>query len=164
MAELEARVKEERVCINCNDSFLFHYPLGQAAGFVNPNLKEGEIDTWTLCRDCSPLLCSLCKKTMCNSAEEMTAKKCHGCPDEKCLKCHASVRHQASLVHKLCLACFEKSVCTQCNLYSSTCLIRGSSKLCQQCITCSACSNPLPTEAEQQAQMCTSCIEMLEDN
>ena len=161
--EMKARVKEDRTCINCDLHFVFAYPLGKEAGCQNPDVKVGEIDPWTLCEVCTSLLCPLCKKQMGNSAEEMNAGKCSACPDERCITCRAPVRHQISLVHSLCFSCYDKSVCTKCFQYSPTCRVRGNSKLCQQCITCSVCQDPLPTEQEQQDQMCSICSANLND-
>jgi hypothetical protein len=159
--EMKARVKEDRTCPNCDSQFEFAYPSGKEAGFQNPDLKVGEIDPWTLCLCCISLRCPLCKKKMCISPDEMNAGKCSGCPDEKCITCRAPVRHPISLVHTLCFSCYDKSVCTKCTQYSPPCRVRGQSKLCQLCITCCSCNNALPTEAEQAAQMCQSCTEMM---
>jgi len=161
-AEMEARAKEQRTCLNCCDNFEFAYPLGKEAGFPNPELKEGEIDTWNLCTNCKPLLCPLCKKHVCIAEMEVIDGKCQACPEVKCATCNTPVRHQTSLEHKVCYACYLKSVCDKCSQYSPTGRVRGRSYLCQQCIACSVCQGPLPSQEEQLYQMCSTCKELSE--
>ena len=161
-AEWEARAKEQRTCLNCCDDFQFVYPLGKEAGFPNPDLKEGEIDSWALCINCNPLLCPLCKKHICLAHTEVLDGKCQACPDVKCATCNTPVRHQTSLEHKVCYACYLKSVCHKCSQYSPTGRVRGRNYLCQQCTACSVCQGPLPSQEEQLYQMCTTCKKLSE--